>query len=265
MLGGPAYWSFTTGFGSAGVPGWGGGIGDEWFFGSGAPNVFRYGGSYALFPLGKGTTDAPDAPSPIIPSVPTVVAAISPPVPSPAGAPILSKREQLEKEQAILEAIIAGLPIGTGTLDPIDEEKWGEIIRIPVPKPTPPPTGPIQVVDVEAIIGEPTDPSSAEQVKAEKDSSDMAIDWGTILTGIVGDVSGAAFGPSPASSFTYGKPSYTGPGPLSALPGDKFPCKRRRRRRLLTESDFNDLMRISTLPNKEGVRIALAKAIGRSR
>ena len=42
-------------------------------------------------------------------------------------------------------------------------------------------------------------------------------------------------------------------------------CKRRRRRRLLTESDFNDLMRISTLPNKENVRISLAKAIGRSR
>ena len=42
-------------------------------------------------------------------------------------------------------------------------------------------------------------------------------------------------------------------------------CRRRRRRRLLTESDFNDLMRISTLPNKENVRVALAKAIGRSR
>lgn len=42
-------------------------------------------------------------------------------------------------------------------------------------------------------------------------------------------------------------------------------CGRRRRRRLLTESDFNDLMRISTLPNKETVRVALAKAVGRSR
>lgn len=40
-------------------------------------------------------------------------------------------------------------------------------------------------------------------------------------------------------------------------------CKRRRRRRLLTESDFNDLMRIATLPNKQNVTVALAKAIGR--
>jgi len=38
---------------------------------------------------------------------------------------------------------------------------------------------------------------------------------------------------------------------------------RRRRRRLLTDGDFNDLMRISTLPNKDIVKIALAKAVGR--
>jgi len=40
-------------------------------------------------------------------------------------------------------------------------------------------------------------------------------------------------------------------------------CYRRRRRRLLTEGDFNDLMRIATLPNKQNVTVALAKAIGR--
>ncbi len=45
----------------------------------------------------------------------------------------------------------------------------------------------------------------------------------------------------------------------------KIKCKRRRRRRLLTESDFNDLMRIATLPNKQNVTVSLAKAIGRSR
>ena len=40
-------------------------------------------------------------------------------------------------------------------------------------------------------------------------------------------------------------------------------CRRRRRRRLLTDSDFNDLMRISTLPGNQNVRLALAKAVGR--
>lgn len=42
-----------------------------------------------------------------------------------------------------------------------------------------------------------------------------------------------------------------------------YKSPRRRRRRLLTNSDFNDLMRIATLPNKDTVKIALSKAIGR--
>ncbi len=58
--------------------------------------------------------------------------------------------------------------------------------------------------------------------------------------------------PSPAG----GRPAYDSEGRLLCKP-------RRRRRRLLTESDFNDLMRIATLPNKDTVKIALAKAIGR--
>lgn len=40
-------------------------------------------------------------------------------------------------------------------------------------------------------------------------------------------------------------------------------CYKRRRKRLLTEGDFNDLMRIATLPNTKNVSVALAKAVGR--
>ncbi len=40
-------------------------------------------------------------------------------------------------------------------------------------------------------------------------------------------------------------------------------CYRRRRRVMLTEGDFNTLLRIATLPNNSNVRTALAKAIGR--
>ncbi len=61
----------------------------------------------------------------------------------------------------------------------------------------------------------------------------------------------------------YTGPTSTGNGVEIDPKTGKVKCKRRRRRRMLTESDFNDLMRISTLPNKENVRIALAKAIGR--
>lgn len=51
--------------------------------------------------------------------------------------------------------------------------------------------------------------------------------------------------------------------PIVIDQGQPVRCKRRRRRRLLTDGDFNDLMRIATLPNKDIVKIALAKAIGR--
>lgn len=39
--------------------------------------------------------------------------------------------------------------------------------------------------------------------------------------------------------------------------------KRRRRRALLTNSDFNDVLKVSVLPNSKNVSIALMKALGR--
>lgn len=39
--------------------------------------------------------------------------------------------------------------------------------------------------------------------------------------------------------------------------------KRRRRRQLLTNRDYNDLLKIATLPNKDNIKIALAKSLGR--
>lgn len=77
---------------------------------------------------------------------------------------------------------------------------------------------------------------------------------------------GAQYQPSSFAPYNPG----TNPGgstkvTVDTKTGKITKCGRRRRRRLLTESDFNDLMRISTLPNKETVRVALAKAVGRSR
>lgn len=51
------------------------------------------------------------------------------------------------------------------------------------------------------------------------------------------------------------------PALINALTGKR--CYRRRRRRLMTDRDFDDLMRIATLPNKQNVSVALAKALGR--
>lgn len=38
---------------------------------------------------------------------------------------------------------------------------------------------------------------------------------------------------------------------------------RRRRRRLLTDSDYDDLLRISTLPNSKSIQVALSKTLRR--
>jgi len=98
---------------------------------------------------------------------------------------------------------------------------------------------------------------------------DMAVDWGNVLGGALGTVATGLMAPSPQIPPTFGSPTYnvatTPPATVTVdtRTGKVTTCKRRRRRRLLTESDFNDLMRISTLPTKDTVKIALAKAVGR--
>lgn len=106
---------------------------------------------------------------------------------------------------------------------------------------------------------------------------DEVIDWGKVAGTIIGGV-WDPFGAGQATTDFLGMAAPQGvlPGPASrAGPAGRVPavkidprtgrvvCRRRRRRRLLTDGDFNDLMRISTLPNKDIVKIALAKAVGR--
>lgn len=104
---------------------------------------------------------------------------------------------------------------------------------------------------------------------------EAVIDWGKVAGGIVGgylDPFGA--GTATRDFFGMAQPMGAIPGPVSRAgpagqvkidpqTGKLVKCRRRRRRRLLTDGDFNDLMRISTLPNKDIVKIALAKAVGR--
>ncbi len=80
--------------------------------------------------------------------------------------------------------------------------------------------------------------------------------------GYLGGPSGGA--PATPGVTPPGAPAAGGGGAMcyNSRTGKWFVHGRHRRRRLLTESDFNDLMRISTLPNKDTVKVALAKAIG---
>ncbi len=104
--------------------------------------------------------------------------------------------------------------------------------------------------------------------------SDVAVDWGGILGGAAQDIlTGWGVGPQLPPGYTPAGGSMAfAPGGQGRVPttvtvntatGKVTPCRRRRRRRLLTEGDFNDLMRIATLPNKQNVAVALAKAVGR--
>lgn len=73
----------------------------------------------------------------------------------------------------------------------------------------------------------------------------------------------SAYGPYASGyQFNPAQPTYN-IGAFNPTTGTYGCRKRRRRRRLLTEGDFNDLMRIATLPNKQNVTVALAKAVGR--
>lgn len=126
------------------------------------------------------------------------------------------------------------------------DASWEETIRIPVG----------------GVLDEPRETREA----APED--EMAVDWGGVVDAAIDVWQGQVPGGGSPSYAPY-VPSQPGTAPMpetvtvNTKTGKVTTCKRRRRRRLLTESDFNDLMRISTLPNKEPVRIALAKAVGR--
>lgn len=130
-------------------------------------------------------------------------------------------------------------------------------------------------------------PSDAKE-EIPGDAETVAIDWGTVLSG-VGDIYSTYTGAQQAVyDFATGGAAATPPmystvnagascgcnrspcvcGTINGRPALVDPrtgkrCYRRRRRVMLTEGDFNTLLRISTLPNTKNVSVALAKAIGR--
>jgi len=103
---------------------------------------------------------------------------------------------------------------------------------------------------------------------------DMAVDWGQVIGGLAGGIFDPLGLAQPARALFAPQTTVTGVPALGQTTAQRkvtvdlatgriTACRRRRRPRLLTEGDFNDLMRIGTLPNKDTVKIALAKAIGR--
>jgi len=130
--------------------------------------------------------------------------------------------------------------------------------------------------------------SSGPQEGVSEDASPVAIEWGTVFQGgldLLNTWGQSTIGINPpqqqfVSTTPVGSPAVT-PGascgcnrnpcvcgmingrPALVDPRTGKRCYRRRRRVMLTEGDFNTLLRIATLPNNANVRTALAKAIGR--
>lgn len=124
-------------------------------------------------------------------------------------------------------------------------------------------TAPPAFIPINAGVGEPDPWEPVAAQPTEDEDEDMAGFWD-----FVNPIIDVAQGQTPGGQNFVGGPYAQAPGlvnaPVQINPRTGRPvCKRRRRRRLLTESDFNDLMRIATLPNKQNVTVALAKAVGR--
>lgn len=93
----------------------------------------------------------------------------------------------------------------------------------------------------------------------------MAIDWTSVLnTAITGELANRYAPPA------LNQPYSGGPGPMPAevtvntRTGQVKPCRRRRRRRLLTPTDLSDLAALAAVVGKgDALKLAVAKAVRR--
>ncbi len=121
-----------------------------------------------------------------------------------------------------------------------------------------------------AVIDPTQTPVSGVDDEEFTEEEPMAHSWWHLGSQVIDVLQGQAAGGGTALAPPQGFA-----GPMTPTPGTPAfyaanaaaagtHCRRRRRRRaLLTEGDFNSLMRIATLPNNANVRTALAKAVGR--
>lgn len=91
----------------------------------------------------------------------------------------------------------------------------------------------------------------------------MAIDWGDVIGGTLGSIGKQLVGGSPQVPYSYG-----GAPPrqvtVDTFTGKVTPCRRRRRRRLLTPTDLSDLAALATIVGKgDALKLAVTKAVRR--
>ncbi len=154
------------------------------------------------------------------------------------------------------------------------------------------PQGAAEFIPPVAVVNTRHDPppvvSSGSSTGVPENAEQVAIEWGTVFQGgidLLNTWGQSTIGINPpqqqfVATTPMASPAVTPGGscgcnsnpcvcgtingrPALVDPRTGKRCYRRRRRVMLTEGDFNTLLRIATLPNNANVRTALAKAIGR--
>lgn len=105
---------------------------------------------------------------------------------------------------------------------------------------------------------------------------EVAIDWGSVVSGAVDIAQGQLIGGGLPNVSGYAAPSTVGGGSFSypggapgkvtvdTATGKITPCRRRRRRRLLTPTDLNDLAALKTIVGGgQAINFAVMKAVRR--
>lgn len=96
-----------------------------------------------------------------------------------------------------------------------------------------------------------------------------AWDWGAAASGVIDILQGQSIGGG-GGATVYNPPDAFSGGMGGGTPrkvtvdtatGKVTACRRRRQKKILTNANFDMLLRIGTLPRNENVRIALAKAL----
>lgn len=115
------------------------------------------------------------------------------------------------------------------------------------------------------------DPGAEEYETQSQKDDEMAIDWGGAFSAGIDLLQGQSVGGGPLG-FTdtqamAARGGSGGPVPanvtVNTKTGKVTPCRRRRRKPLLTDADFAALAKVASLPNNANVRTALAQAIRR--
>lgn len=104
-------------------------------------------------------------------------------------------------------------------------------------------------------------PVLIEEIPQEEE--EMAIDWGDVIGGTLGTI-GRQLAGGPQQPYSYSGPVAPRQVTVDTVTGRVTPCRRRRRRRLLTPTDLSDLAALASIVGKgDALKLAVTKAVRR--